>query len=167
MYVFLKKPQRIMGNGASSSPERWISNCSCRVFSWCYCSLSSIFSFFCDKDNARTSSEFGRKPAFSGFFLLVFSEFRFQPSYSFYAKNGQTSILAGLGKSEEDKPQNAFCFHTDGQSHLREGENIKRDAHQQDDNPGAERKTAEPFLHAGQGLLKSRLYLHKQLYDVE
>jgi hypothetical protein len=51
------------------------------------------------------------------FFILILFVFVFKLVYesfvSFYAQNGQTSILASLCQSEEHRPKDAFCRYAD------------------------------------------------------
>jgi len=62
--------------------------------------------------------------------LLFSAELALQPFVTFYSKDGQSSILAGLSHSEEDGPQDTLCRYTDRQQHLGKGQDIERDATQ-------------------------------------
>jgi len=68
------------------------------------------------------------------------------PLITLNAEDGQPTVLAGLGQTEEDGPEYAFGSSADGQQHLGERQYIKGDAAQQDDDSRAERKSLQPLL---------------------
>jgi hypothetical protein len=70
-----------------------------------------------------------------------------QPLVAFHAQNGESSVLAGFGQTEEHRPQNAFRCNADRQEHLGKGKNIEWDAAQQDDDSRAESQRLQPLLH--------------------
>ncbi len=57
---------------------------------------------------------------------------------TFYAQDGQASILAGLGHSEKHRPQDTLCCHADGEHHLSERQYIKWYTTQQHDDSSPE-----------------------------
>ena len=56
------------------------------------------------------------------------------------AKDGDATILAGLGKSEEHRPQHSLGGSADRQQHLGERQNVKWYAAQQHYDTGTERE---------------------------
>jgi len=47
---------------------------------------------------------------------------------AFYSEDGETSVLAGLGHTEEDGPENALGRDADGEEHLGKREDVEGDA---------------------------------------
>ena len=81
-----------------------------------------------------------------GELLLLFLEETLEAAVAFHAEDGDASVLGCLGKAEEDGPKEGFGGGTDGECHLCEGEDVERNATQQDDDARAEGKTTQPCL---------------------
>lgn len=71
----------------------------------------------------------------------------FQSLVALYSEDGQASILARFGHSEEYRPQHALGCSTDGQQHLCKGQDIERNAAQQHNDSRAKRQRLQPLAH--------------------
>ena len=79
-------------------------------------------------------------------FRFFAPEIIFQSSVALHSEYGQSSVLCGLGQSEEDYPECCVPCGTHGDEQLREGKCVEDDAAGEDDDAGSEGQSGEPVL---------------------
>ncbi len=71
---------------------------------------------------------------------LASAELALKPFVALNAEYGQSAVLAGLGHTEKNGPQHTLGGHTDRKQHLDKGQDVERDATEQNDDSSSERE---------------------------